>query len=55
MQETGEIPKFNLAEQIMAEQRKITCQASPKTASGGVDWAQCYAKADIIRAWANYC
>ena len=24
MQETGEIPKFNLAEQIMAEQRKIT-------------------------------
>ena len=24
MQETGEVPKFNLAEQIMAEQRKIT-------------------------------
>jgi hypothetical protein len=24
MQETGEIPKFDLAEQIMAEQRKIT-------------------------------
>ena len=24
MQETGEIPKFNLAEQILAEQRKIT-------------------------------
>ena len=24
MQEIGEIPKFNLAEQIMAEQRKIT-------------------------------